>query len=111
MKHSISLLFFCILLCCGASTPCRADDLDDGIAIDDSSMEYDQIGDSIEPNYSYIALRAQSDVAARSDTGTDDLVTGEGSLLNSVILEAGATVQGDIYIIDQSKGDKTIIAR
>ncbi|HHD64240.1 MAG TPA: hypothetical protein ENK96_07760 [Desulfobulbaceae bacterium] len=111
MKQSISFFLFAMLSCGSFWAPCRADDLDDGIAIDDSLIEYDQIGDSIEPNYSYIALRAQSNVAARSDAGTDDLVTGEGSVLNSVILEAGATVQGDIYIIDQSRGDKTIITQ
>lgn len=111
MKYSISIFLFGMLLYCIAWTPCHADDLDDGIPIDDSLTEYDQIGDSIEPNYSYIALRAQSDVAARSDAETNDLVTNEGSVLNSVILEAGATVQGDIFIIDQSRGDKTIIAK
>lgn len=89
----------------------RADDLDDGIPIDDSLMEYDQIGDRVEPNYSFIALRAQSDAVSRSSNLSDDLITDQGSILNSVILESGASVQGDIIIIDQSKGDKTIIGK
>jgi hypothetical protein len=111
MKHFIPLFLFCALLCSSPCPLCCADDLDDGIPIDDSLTEYDQIGDSIEPNYSYIALRAQSDAAARLDEGEYDLLTNEGSVLNSVILEAGATVQGDIIIIDQSRGDKTLIAQ
>jgi hypothetical protein len=41
----------------------------------------------------------------------EDLLTNEGSVLNSVILQAGSEVRGDIIIIDQSRGDKTIIAR
>ncbi len=89
---------------------CRADDLDDGIPIDDSLMEYDQIGDSVEPNYAYIALRAESDAAARTDDKKiDGLISDQGSMVNSVVLEAGSSVQGDIIIIDQSRGDKTII--
>jgi len=111
MKQSISTVLYCLLLCCSPCSPCHADDLDDGIPIDDSLMEYDQIGESIEPNYSYVALRAQSDAAARLDTEHNDLLINEGSILNSVILEAGASVQGDIIIIDQSKGDKTLISR
>ena len=91
-------------------TTCLADDLDDGIPIDDSIAEYDQIGDSIEHNYSYIALRTQSDAAARSEEGESDQYINEGSVLNSVILQAGSEVQGDIIIIDQSRGDKTIVA-
>ncbi len=111
MKFSIALFFLTMLLCCSMHAPCRADDLDDGIPIDDSLAEYEQIGDSIEPNYAYIALRAQSDAAARSSDRMSELVTDQGSILNSVILESGATVQGDIFIIDQSRGDKTIISR
>jgi hypothetical protein len=30
-------------------------------------------------------------------------------VLNSVIVEAGAELNGDIIIIDDSKGDKTIV--
>lgn len=87
-----------------------ADDLDDGIPIDDSIAEYDQIGENIENNYSYLSLRAQSDAVARSSDMDNIPYMNEGSVLNSVILEAGSTVQGDIIIIDQSQGDRTIIA-
>ena len=111
MRHML-----CILIVLSALTwstgwkICLADDLDDGIPIDDSISEYDQIGDSIDRNYSYIALRVQSDAAAGSQEGRSDQYISEGSILNSVILQAGAEVQGDIIIIDQSSGDKTIVA-
>ncbi|NOQ47066.1 MAG: hypothetical protein GQ559_10425 [Desulfobulbaceae bacterium] len=117
MRHRIRKFFIlCFLFLNVGWVICLADDLDDGIPIDDSISEYDQIGDSIDHNYSYIALRVQSDVAARSsdmenDNYINDHYVNEGSLLNSVILQAGSEVQGDIIIIDQSRGDKTIIAR
>lgn len=112
MKYSICIvLILSILTRAGEQSLCIADDLDDGIPIDDSISEYDQIGDSIDPNYAYLSLRVQSDVAARLDNNDEDPAVNEGSFLNSVILQAGATVQGDIIIIDQSQGDKTIIAQ
>ncbi len=111
MKPLLCFLFILSFLTWGpVSTVCLADDLDDGIPIDDSISEYDQIGDNIEHNYAYIALRTQSDAAARSEEGESEQYINEGSVLNSVILQAGSEVQGDIIIIDQSKGDKTIVA-
>ncbi|HHB75798.1 MAG TPA: hypothetical protein ENK84_04570 [Desulfobulbus sp.] len=109
MKLAVVLGLLVLITLISVPTFSRGDDLDDGIPIDDSLMEYDQIGDSVEPNYSYIALRAQSDAAGRSDEQVDGLISDQGSLVNSVILEAGSSVQGDIVIIDQSRGDKTII--
>ena len=109
MKLSVVLELLLLIVLVAVPTFSRADDLDDGIPIDDSLMEYDQIGDSVEPNYAYIALRAQSDAASRSDKQLDGLTSDQGSMVNSVILEAGSRVQGNIIIIDQSKGDKTII--
>jgi hypothetical protein len=105
------MLTILVLVQMKAPLPCLADDLDDGIPIDDSLSEYDQIGDRIDPNYSYLSLRVQSDVAARTVDMEEDLLTNEGSVLNSVILQAGSEVRGDIIIIDQSRGDKTIIAQ
>jgi hypothetical protein len=29
--------------------------------------------------------------------------------MNSVVMGAGGTIRGDIYIIDESKGDKTVV--
>lgn len=113
MQYITRIIFIlCVVFLDADQEICLADDLDDGIPIDDHISEYDQIGDSIDKNYSYVALRVQSDAAARSesDETTDEHYMDEGSVLNSVILQAGSKVQGDIIIIDQSKGDKTIIA-
>jgi hypothetical protein len=110
--HHVHLIVFviCVIVLGAERSICLADDLDDGIPIDDHISEYDQIGDSIDKNYSYIALRVQSDAAVRSSEMANEQYMTEGSVLNSVILQAGAKVRGDIIIIDQSKGDKTIIA-
>jgi len=111
MHHVHRIIFvLCVIVLGAERSICLADDLDDGIPIDDHISEYDQIGDSIDKNFSYIALRVQSDAAARSSVMANEQYMDEGSVLNSVILQAGAKVQGDIIIIDQSKGDKTIIA-
>ena len=110
MKLSVVLELLLLIVLVAVPTFSRADDLDDGIPIDDSLMEYDQIGDSVEPNYAFIALRAESNAAARTDDKKiDGLISDQGSMVNSVVLEAGSSVQGDIIIIDQSRGDKTII--
>ena len=112
MQHVPNIIFIlCIMFLAVNAPSCPADDLDDGIPIDDNISEYDQIGDSIDRNYSYIALRVQSDAAARLSEEANEQYLDEGSILNSVILQAGAKVQGDIIIIDQSRGDKTIIAQ
>lgn len=84
----------------------RADDQDDGIAIDDSVQSYDQISKSSQ-NFSYLAQRARSKAAS----GGGHVLTSDNGILNSVILESGAEINGDIIIIDDSKGDKTIISQ
>jgi len=84
----------------------RADDLDDGIAIDDGVQSYDQIGKSSQ-NFSYLAQRARSKAAS----GGGRVLTPDNGILNSVVLESGAEINGDIIIIDDSKGDKTIISQ
>lgn len=89
-----------------AAAPCRADDLNDGIEADESSTQYGELGSSSR-NYSYLKQRAKS--LARS--GSSDVVVSDGGSLNSVIMDAGAQINGDIIIIDESKGDKTVIAK
>jgi uncharacterized protein YdaL len=84
----------------------RADDQDDGIAIDDGVQSYDQISKSSQ-NFSYLAQRARSKAAS----GGGHVLTSDNGILNSVILESGAEINGDIIIIDDSKGDKTIISQ
>lgn len=89
-----------------AAAPCLADDLNDGIEADESSTQYGELGSSSR-NYSYLKQRAKS--LARSGSG--DVVLSDGGSLNSVIMDAGAQINGDIIIIDESKGDKTVIAK
>jgi len=38
------------------------------------------------------------------------VVLSDSGALNSVILESGAEINGDIIIIDDSSGDKTILS-
>jgi hypothetical protein len=90
--------------CC--AVPSLADDLNDGIEADDSVQQYSELGSSSR-NFSYLAQRARS--KARSGSG-DVVLSGSGAL-NSVILDSGAQINGDIIIIDDSKGDKTVIAK
>ncbi|ADW16605.1 hypothetical protein Despr_0424 [Desulfobulbus propionicus DSM 2032] len=85
--------------------PVRADDLDDGITIDDSAYSYGNISSSSQ-NFSYLAQRARSKAAS----GSGDVVLSDSGALNSVILDAGAQINGDIIIIDDSSGDKTVIS-
>ncbi len=100
-----------VLLSAAACRMARADDLDDGIPIDDSIEKYDQIGDHVDTNFSYLSLRARSEAAVRSSDAGTIVRESDNSLLNSVVLKPGATVQGDIIIIDQSRGDKTIVTQ
>ena len=97
----LSLLFYGFV-----SLPhCLADDQDDGIPIDDNNQQYHEIGNHADLNFSYLSQRARS----KASTGVGEAVVGKDAALNSVILEPGAQVNGDIIIIDQSKGDTTII--
>jgi len=88
------------------AAPCWADDLNDGIEADDSVQQYSELGSSSR-NFSYLAQRARS----KARSGAKDVVLSDGGALNSVILDSGAQINGDIIIIDDSKGDKTVIAK
>jgi len=94
-----------ILFACLAWHPCLADDLDDGIEVDDNIKQYHEIGNHPDLNFAYLSQRARS----RAATGVGEAQYAKNGSLNSVILEPGAQLNGDIIIIDQSKGDKTII--
>ncbi len=104
--RTITALLMCLLFLAAFSPviSCRADDQDDGITIDDTVGSYDQINKSSQ-NFSYLAQRARSKAAS----GGGNVLTSDNGILNSVILESGAKINGDIIIIDDSKGDKTII--
>lgn len=100
------------------TTELRAGDLDDdGISsyTDDPITKYSELGKP-EPNVSFIILNAKSKAKVLSRKGEDAAKGGGGvqkpgqANLNSVVLGAGGTVQGDIIIIDEGRGDKTVIA-
>lgn len=89
--------------------PLRADDLNDGIEADESSTQYGELGNSSR-NYSYLKQRAKS--LARSGSSSAVISdSSSGGSLNSVILDAGAQINGNVYIIDESKGDKTVLTK
>jgi hypothetical protein len=99
------LLFVLLLTGLYFTAPCLADDLNDGIEADDGVQQYNELGSSTK-NFSYLTQRAKS--KARSKSG--DVVLSDKGALNSVVLDAGASIHGDIIIIDDSKGDKTVIS-
>jgi hypothetical protein len=103
--RTILLWAVLILPWCWLTASCQADDLNDGIEVDDSIEGYNNIGNHTDLNFSYLAQRSRSRVTA----GVSGIVRSREGVLNSVILEPGSQVYGDIIIIDQSRGDKTII--
>ena len=90
-----------------------ADDLDDGISkhTDDSISSYDDLGKP-DRNINFLKLNAKSHAEVQKEgSGSTDQgskQTGSGNM-NSVVMGAGGTIRGDIYIIDESKGDKTVV--
>lgn len=86
-------------------------DLDDGISTytDDSIEQYDELGKK-DRNVTFIKMNARSKANSQSNANTQ-AGSGSGSgNMNSVVMGAGSKVKGDIIIIDDSKGDKTLIA-
>lgn len=110
MRTITATLLLALLLAGGYGlavvAPCRADDLNDGIEADDGVQQYNELGSSSK-NFSYLAQRARS----KARSGSGDVVLSDSGSLNSVIMDAGAQINGDIIIIDDSKGDKTVIAK
>ncbi|MGE4559057.1 MAG: hypothetical protein AB7E77_02550 [Desulfobulbus sp.] len=104
-KRMMTALAVLLVSSLGAGTPCPAMDQDDGIAIDDNSQQYEDISSS-RKNFSYLTQRARSKAAA----GSGDVVLSDAGALNSVILESGAEIKGDVVIIDESSGDKTVLS-
>jgi len=100
------MVLIMLLMPIGFGQPCLAMDQDDGISIDDNSQQYEDLSSSMN-NYSYLTQRARSKAAA----GSGDVVLSDAGALNSVILESGAQIKGDVVIIDESSGDKTVLSR
>ena len=91
-------------------SPALAGDLEDGISksTDDAISGYDELG-SKDRNIKFTKMNAKSRAKVRSKNG--ELQTGAtgGANMNSVVMGAGSNVKGDIIIIDESKGPKTIV--
>lgn len=89
-----------------------AGDLDDGISKynEDGISSYDDLG-SADKNINYIKLNAKSRAKVRAKADPNSVLTGQtgGGNMNSVVMGAGSNVRGDIYIIDESKGNKSIV--
>lgn len=103
MSPAIRVVFFLLAGLCAVSA-CLADDLNDGIEADDCVQSYSEIN-TPSKNFSYLTQRAKSKAAS----GAGNVIQSKDGSLNSVVMEAGAKINGDIIIIDQSKGNKTII--
>ena len=100
---ALRVLVFLLAFSC-TIFPCRADDLNDGIEIDDGVDKYSEIN-TPKKNFSYLAQRARS----KASSGASNIISSKEGALNSVLIEPGARLNGDIVIIDQSKGNRTII--
>ncbi len=103
-KTYISILTITmILLAC----VCYGKGPDDGMSIAGESL-YERDNVDLDENIPYIIMKAkaQSKQKNNSNTGSGDQ---DGSI-GSVILAPGATIKGDVYNIDLSKGNKTAIA-
>jgi hypothetical protein len=113
MKKKI-ILFFTMMIFCFLVlvNPGFSGDLDDGMSkyTDDGITKYDDLGDP-EKNIKFIKLNAKSraEVKSRASGGDSGGSTdaSAGANMNSVVLGAGGIIKGDVYIIDESRGDKT----
>ena len=113
MKIYIYCFFFCFGLLLSANN-LFAGDLDDGISTytEDGVAGYDEMGEA-DKNINFIIVNAKSQAKIgnnSSDFKNKPLVTGDANM-NSVVMGAGANINGDIIIIDQSKGSKTNISQ
>jgi len=92
-----------------------SNDLDDGISgyTDDSIKKWDNLGKK-DRNVTFIKMNAKSKAMVQKKSGESLQDSGGSSSgaanMNSVVMGAGSTVRGDIIIIDDSKGDKTLVA-
>ncbi|WP_417910787.1 hypothetical protein [Candidatus Electronema sp. PJ] len=93
---------------------CLALDLDDDIDIDDSIESYHEMG-KIQKNVNYVVRNAISKAYVRMNS--DDMLiydpdnSSETNAVGSIIVGPGSKVQGDIILIDQSRGNKSAVSR
>jgi hypothetical protein len=108
-EHSaVTPLFFVVLAAAAThiSLPdtCRASDLDDGIAIDDSIAKWDEI--KVDPNLLFIVRDAKARAKIKKRDINDMMATGDASL-GSVTVMPGAKT-GDIINIFKGN-DNTVV--
>lgn len=101
------LVITLVLLAC----VCYGNDLDDGIPIDDQPMsDFDNVNRDVNITFIKMRAKSQAKVTAGEVNDGETIVSKDptGSI-NSVISGPGSTFRGDVIIIDQSKGDKTVV--
>lgn len=102
------LAFFCL------DSFCFALDIDDGIEIDDSIESHHEMG-KIQKNINYVVRNAISRAYTRMGYKdmliNDPSVSSETNAVGSIIVGSGSRVQGDIILIDQSRGNKSAISK
>ncbi|CAK8722143.1 hypothetical protein KKHLCK_11400 [Candidatus Electrothrix laxa] len=134
MKKTTFLILSVFVL----SYPCFALDMDDGIEIDDSIEDYHELGE-IQNNISFIVMNAITRAYTTMNIDEDDGLSDDSSVyvindstadssneldeieslqndssvsaVNSIIIGAGSNINGDIIIIDNSKGEHAAISQ
>jgi hypothetical protein len=88
------------------SPACFGSDLDDGIPIEDMPIsEMENVNKDV--NITFIKMNARSQAGVNPDKGV--VSKDPTGSINSVVTGPGSTFKGDIIIIDEGKGDRTVI--
>lgn len=99
----------CVALACGlvfaAAKVSFAKDLDDGIGHDDG-FDFDNTLKK-ETNIKYVKEKAKAKARQEGKDPNVAAAGGGGTNINSAVV--GGNVYGDIIIIDEGKGDKTVV--
>jgi hypothetical protein len=102
-KTYISVLTITLIL---LACVCYGKGPDDGMSISGESLyERDKVDPDINIQYIIMKAKAQSRQKGMPDGAT--VSSDQDGNINSVIVDPGANISGDIIIIDQSKGNKT----
>lgn len=107
MRFKVIIIGFAIIMVIMASF-CYANDLDDGIPIDGQPISnYDNV--NRDTNISFIKLRAKAKAESEANAAQNAAVQDASGSINSVVAGPGTTIKGDVIIIDEGKGNKTIV--
>ncbi len=104
-SKAIVIIIVAALIVVTADKICLGDDFDDGIPIDE------KVSDTMkgpDRNIKFIIKNAKR--KANRNSSKDEIGSNSNSgAVNSVIMGPGSDVSGDIIIIDDSKGDTTVV--